>query len=321
MRHRSTGARPDRVSSQSNKPFSLVISQDARGRPSVDVAARGGGEVAYERLSDGQLDYQPCRYGASRLLFRGPQKTLEGDYLAFLGGTETYGRFVPRPFPDLVADVLGMASVNLGCVNAGVDVFAQDAVVKSICARARVTVIQVMGAANMSNRMYTVHPRRNDRFVRASGRLTGLYPQIDFTQFHFTRHLLRELRMHSPGNFRLIEEELRMAWLARMRGLIRDIGGNVVLVWLSRRSPDESHEIDFASEPLFVCEEMLGNLAEMVRDVLMIRLFPAKHKSCLAGMVYSDVEAPIAAELPGAEAHRNISESLAPCLAACLGEE
>ena len=43
------------------------------------------------------LDYEHCRYGQSRISFRGPKKNLKGRFIAFLGGSETYGKFVRKP--------------------------------------------------------------------------------------------------------------------------------------------------------------------------------------------------------------------------------
>ncbi len=57
-----------------------------------------------------------------------------------------------------------------------------------IAAAGKVTVIQVMGAQNLSNRFYRVHPRRNDRFlegVRPAG--SRSISEVDFTEFHFNR--------------------------------------------------------------------------------------------------------------------------------------
>ncbi len=56
--------------------------------------------MTYMKLGQAALDYYPCRYGASKLLFRGPRRRLQGDYVAFLGGTETYGKFIETPFRD-----------------------------------------------------------------------------------------------------------------------------------------------------------------------------------------------------------------------------
>jgi hypothetical protein len=64
-----------------------------------------------------------------------------------------------------------------------------------------VTVVQVLAVQNLSNPYYTVHPRRNDRFLRASARLQNLYQDVDFTEFHFTRHMLQTLQMVSAPRF------------------------------------------------------------------------------------------------------------------------
>lgn len=58
--------------------------------------------MAYQSLGDTSLEYFPCRYGASKILFRGPQRSLEGEYVAAIGGSETYGKFVEFPYPDLM---------------------------------------------------------------------------------------------------------------------------------------------------------------------------------------------------------------------------
>ena len=127
--------------------------------------------MSFEKRSAAALDYFPCHYGRSRNLFRGPRKRMEGDYIAFLGGTDTYGRFVPRPFPALVEDRLGLPCVNFGWMNAGPDAFLNDEAVLAAAQGARAVVLQVPGAQNLTNRYYAVHPRRNDRFVEASAAL------------------------------------------------------------------------------------------------------------------------------------------------------
>ena len=70
--------------------------------------------MTFPVAAHGALDYFPCRYGRSRVLFRGPKRPLDGPYVAFLGGTETYGRFIETPFPALVEPALGQACINFG---------------------------------------------------------------------------------------------------------------------------------------------------------------------------------------------------------------
>lgn len=164
--------------------------------------------MTYDALGAGALDYLPCRYGTSKLLFRGPRRSVKKPYLAFLGGTETYGKFLSNPFPALIEQSLGRTCINLGCVNAGVDVFATDVQVTEMATWADVTVVQLMGAQNMSNRFYTVHPRRNDRFLKPLALLQAIYREVDFAEFNFNKHMLQHLYRHSPGRFETVVDEL-----------------------------------------------------------------------------------------------------------------
>ena len=169
------------------------------------------GVMAFEYPGDGSLDYYPCRYGTSRVMFRGPRRDLDRPYVAMLGGTETYGKFVPEPYPALTEAATGLRVVNLGYVNAGLDLYLKDADVLETAAQARLTVVQIMGAQNLSNRFYTVHARRNDRFLHASPLLRHIYREVDFTEFSFTRHMLHSLQAVSIDRFEVLAEELRAA--------------------------------------------------------------------------------------------------------------
>ena len=82
--------------------------------------------MKHDTLGEAGLSYAPCRYGTSRILFRGPRRPLDGRYIAFIGGTETYGRFIENPFPALVEAALGDVCVNFGMINASVDAFANE---------------------------------------------------------------------------------------------------------------------------------------------------------------------------------------------------
>lgn len=218
--------------------------------------------MSYDATGQGGLNYYSCRYGRSRLLFRGPRRRLDGDYALFLGGTDTYGRFIAKPFPALIEGATGLKCVNFGWQNAGVDAFLNDATVMEIANQSRVTVVQVMGAQNMSNRFYAVHPRRNDRFLNASGLMKQMFSDVDFTDFAFNRHMLSSIRQLSPDRYRMIREELKQAWLARMRHLLQGIGGRTVLLWFADHEPlcgdpraeglEAEPGDDLGRDPLFV---------------------------------------------------------------------
>ncbi|WP_172300252.1 DUF6473 family protein [Pseudoruegeria sp. HB172150] len=269
----------------------------------------------FSTLEKTELDYFQCRYGNSKQLFRGPRRRLEGEYIAFLGGTETYGKFIVAPYPALVEVETGIRSVNLGCINAGIDAYANDKALTDICSKARVTVIQAMGAHNMSNRFYAVHPRRNDRFLRASPLLEKIYPEVDFTEFSFTRHLLHRLAEISPEKFNMLERELKEAWTARMRLLLSQIEGKVALLYLSDHAPaaEADHDPD-ATDPLFVDRAMLDEMKGAVARVVEVVADPGERVQGLDEMVFHEAEQAAAEEMLGPVVHRRIAEALAPVL-------
>ena len=267
--------------------------------------------MAYEFPGAGALDYYPCRYGKSKLLFRGPKRRLDAPYCVALGGTETYGKFVASPYPALLETMLGMPIVNLGYNNAGVDVFVNEPTVIEACAAAKLTVVQLVGAQNTSNRFYAVHPRRNDRFLRASNLMKTLFQEVDFTEFHFTRHMLSELKLRTPEKFALIEAELKEAWIARMKQLLEKIGRNTVLLWLADYHPSGRREDSLGPDPLFLDESMLARVRDLAAAVVRIDPSAEARNDGVAGMEFAPLDEPAAAELPGPRIHQEIAAALA----------
>jgi len=265
----------------------------------------------HDVLGTGALNYLPCRYGTSKLLFRGPKRKLKGRYLAFLGGAETYGKFIANPFPDMVERITGQVCVNFGCPNAGIDVFSHDPFVPVAAAGAHVTVVQVMGAQNMTNRFYSVHPRRNDRFVQASQLLRTIYNEVDFSEYHFNKHLLGTLMTVSPERFDLVRSELQNAWQARMSLLLSKIGGKIILFWFAKHSPEQELEAQGTSaDPMFVTRDMIEFLRPSVTKVVEVVASPAALASGTDGMVFAQKEAPAAGHIMGPAAHEEAASAL-----------
>jgi len=273
--------------------------------------------MSYQKTGHGPLDYQPCRYDGSPMTFRGPCAEIVEGHVLCLGGSETFGKFVPEPFPALLEQRLGQPVVNLGAMNAGVDLLLHDPAIRSAIDRAGAVVLQVPGAANLSNRFFTVHPRRNDRFVKASTMLRTIYREVDFTEFHFTRHMLNALRRRSQDRFAIVVEELRVAWRARMARLLEGIAAPVHLLWLSRRAPSDDladGEAGLGFDPLFVDEAMLAGLEPMAASVSICILPQDARRPDMRGLFYGRGEDAAARLMPGAEEHDRVAAMLAGVL-------
>ena len=256
-----------------------------------------------------QLDYQPCRYGKSRVKFRGPMRSLEEPFVAFFGGTHTYGKYVETPFPQQVEQSLQFPCVNFGHMNAGIDLFLNDPALRHAATDAQVTAVQVLSPRNMNNRFYTVHPLRNDRFVKPSLFLRALYPDVDFTEIAFTRHLLIKLHTKDARRFRKVVDELRTAWVSRMRFLLSQIPGPIVLYWFSKRALDRGGEI-FGDDPWFVTEEMVAELNSLIAEFVQIVPSSKARAAGTDGMILAEEERPMAEKMLGPISHQEAAHAL-----------
>lgn len=273
--------------------------------------------MTYEFTGCGALDYAPCRYGCSKLLFRGPRRSLAGEFCVALGGSETYGKFVERPWPALLERRLFLPVVNLGYLNAGPDLFAHEPFVSEVARAARVSVIQLMGVANMSNRFYAVHPRRNDRFLRASAAMHDLFPNADFAEFSFTRHMLQSLHDQAPDAFARLSSELQATWVSRMRALLERTFGPKIVLWL-RDYHAQARPAPLGHDPALVTAPMVDRIRPYADLVVEVTPSPAARQAGLAGMVFPPTEAPAAADMPGPRVHEEVAEALAPVIAKML---
>lgn len=248
-----------------------------------------------------------CRYDGSKLLFRGPVRDLANPYLACIGGTETFGRFVPVPFPERLESRLGMACVNLGSAHAGLEALSGDRALADLAARAERCILQLPGAQGVSNRFYRVHPRRNDRFIAASEDLAALYPEVDFTDIHFTGHLLARLRQLSPDRFEPVRAELCAQWRRGMRQMLDRLGDRTLLLWLQHQTPAGDKAPALGCEPLLVTGEMVSELGGRCAAVVTVPVRAAGESEELGDMIFGLLQEPAAEHMIGPATHESIA--------------
>ena len=133
-----------------------------------------------------------------------------------------------------------------------------------------------MGAHNMSNPYYKVHPRRNDRFIKALPALVDIFPEVDFTDFHYTKHLLHHLNLMDCDRFQLISTALRTTWCDKMKRLLNMINRPTVLLWMQNKS----NSFSFDSDPLFITESDISSLNSQVLGI-------SKYRRCSTPTAYS----------------------------------
>ena len=122
----------------------------------------------------------------------------------------------------------------------GVDMHLGDPELAQRAEEARGFVLVLPPLGNLSNPFYSVHPRRNDRFVAARPALKALFPDVDFAAIAFTGHALGTLAGTCPDRFAEVRKVLAALWVTRMRLLLERLPVKGVLIdlpspgWLPR---------------------------------------------------------------------------------------
>lgn len=182
--------------------------------------------------------------------FRGPATVIGQPYIACVGAAQTFGRFVPEPYPALLAKAIGMQSMNLGAGGANATYFTSNRQLMRHINAADLVVVQVMSARSETNSQFSV-PNHNSWGWRVSD---GEHLSAD----EFFRELLRDDPEALPG----IVEENRESWVRSMRALLMALKPPTILLWFSTRTPQylpsyEDHRRIFGEFPQLVNQQML----------------------------------------------------------------
>lgn len=107
-------------------------------------------------------------------------------------------------------------------------------------------------------------------------------------------------------------DELRQAWLARMRSLLAKIDGKVILLWA--KPPMTAHLGPLGVDPLFVDRAMMEKIGQSLTGIVEVDL--PSHDAALRreGMSYTKVNQPAATELWGAPAHQLVAAEVTNAL-------
>lgn len=252
--------------------------------------------MTYVRHSAPALNYSACHYPGLEMAFRGPKRSLSDPYITFLGGTAFYGRYVTQAIPDRVEAAIGLGCVNLGLMNGGVGVMGCEAML-ALANGGAATVVEVVGAHNLTNQFYRVHPRRNDRLVAPTRLFRQVFPELDLCDVHFTRHLLSMMKRDAPNRYDTVVEELRSAWVEHMARLLEGLKGPSILLWIVP-APVPGAEPGLDQDPLLVDRASIQAVSGLVDRVVEVRETPAILAQGRLGMQVPETDSQIASALP-----------------------
>ncbi|WP_247744165.1 DUF6473 family protein [Ruegeria sp. R14_0] len=262
--------------------------------------------MSYHQTGSGEPGHEVCQYDGSRLWFRGTRRVLDQPYMACAGGDETFGRFVQRPFATLLEERTDRRVLNLGCLFSGVDALCLDSGLFDLLKTADLCVLQVPGLLGQTNHFYRVHPRRNDRFLEPTGDLIRLYPEVDFTEVHFVRHLMTSLQRFPDARVEVVLDELRRNWVRQVGDLLRRLDVPVILLRLQvLRDPDGADLLD-----LNVTDAMIEDVRPFCAQCVDVTTRVCGQSDEIEDMLFGTLQQPMAEHMIGPAAHRAIADEL-----------
>ncbi|MDA7965977.1 DUF6473 family protein, partial [Ruegeria sp.] len=263
--------------------------------------------MSYQPMGAGGPADAICHYGTSKLAFRGPQRALDKPYVACIGADETFGRFVERPFPAVLEQQLNRRCINLGGLFCGAEALCGDPILQELANKAELCIFQVPGVLGQTNRFYHVHPRRNDRFLCPTPNLMALYPEVDFTDIHFVRHLVARLKGCRDTRFDLVAEELRKNWQGKVLNFLRTVSTPVVLLWLDVDLGIVGCADKSTCNPVPVQPSMLRVLEAYSAGSIALHVQVSGASDELEDMLFGTLQQPMAERMIGPATHRRIA--------------
>ena len=210
----------------------------------------------------GDLDYELYQLPAiDSRTFRGPPVNTSAPYLAFIGAAQTFGRFVPTPFPRELGTRLGIPVLNLAVGGAGPRHYLAQNYLELING-AETVVVQIMSGRSASNSLFD-----NSGSGGMIGRVRGEQSAIPAEEF-----FSRLQKTCSKSRVREIVDETRHDYVLSFVQLLRKIVAPKILFWFSTRTPQYNANYDnppfgiFGAFPHLVNQDIVQRLRVFADD-------------------------------------------------------
>jgi hypothetical protein len=155
-----------------------------------------------------------------------PEKFAKGQYGVCIGAAQTFGCYVEKPFPEMLAEKIGFPMLNLGKDGASPKTFSQDENLMNYINNAKFVVLQIMAARGYGNSLVKMAATQRTVINRADNQELDAF---DFYQKLFSRH--------DPDEVKKVVDETRENWIQDTKKLLSLIKVPTVLLWFSQRKP------------------------------------------------------------------------------------
>ena len=188
------------------------------------------GNSFYQNLDQDIIDYEI--YDFQGLKLRGSKKLDNTKYIAYIGASQTFGRFCQEPYPNLLGKKLNMGTLNFGIGGIGPTFFLSNQTILEAVNKAELVVIQVLSGRSISNSVF----ESRDGGMLGIRLIDGKKMRSDavFSQLVSGK----DKRGLSKEFMENLVKETRENYVSTTIDLLKAIKPPKILLWLSTRTPE-----------------------------------------------------------------------------------
>ena len=187
------------------------------------------GNSFYQNLDKDIIDYKI--YDFQGLELRGP-KLDNSKYIAYIGASQTFGRYCQEPYPNILGKRLNMGTLNFGIGGKGPTYFLRNKTILEAVNRAELVIIQVLSGRSIDNSVF----ESRDGGMEGIRLIDGKKMRVDYV---FSQLISgKDKRGLSREFMENLVKETRENYVTATIELLRAIQPPKVLLWLSTRTPE-----------------------------------------------------------------------------------
>ncbi len=171
------------------------------------------------------------------------------NYFTVMGAAQAFGTYVPRAFPDILSETVGLQALNLALGTAGPRFYAARDKLIDLANGGRFLILQVMSARSEPNSRFESVGTIEMLCDTKTGALVNAAQAWD--------RIMKE----EPENARRYVAETRASWVGHCRAIVEKMKVPVILLWISNRSKGDP--VDCAAT---APGEFMGGFPQIVDD-------------------------------------------------------
>ena len=216
----------------------------------------------YQRRDAEVVDYKLWRLWTPNTGFamRGPKpiNLSSGEFYTAIGAADTFGRFVERPYPELLGEALGISALNMGFAGVGPIFFnyPRNKILLNLINRSKFVTISIMSGRSQPNSLFQVDSHSQVRYRLKSGEIVPA--DLAYQQL---------LDTSDEATIAAIVAETREQYLEQFIQLLDNITVPKILLWFSRRVPDYTESYDSVLS-------LLGGFPHLINRTMIDKLQP-----------------------------------------------